>query len=99
MSSVSKGSSIPLQRRKSSIFEEAVRSRSNEIWKHAFQACQNHFPRKRRKKKAFWSRIIYLTGCYEVYCSYLFAIINEKFCLSFLVFAAPTLRHPAGLGW
>lgn len=55
MDSVSKGSSIPLLRRENSIFEEAVRNRSNEIWKqnrekwHAFQACQNHFFRKRKK--------------------------------------------------
>lgn len=44
-------------------FDEAVRSRSNEIWKqnwekwHAFQACQNHFPRKRRKLSGLGSFI------------------------------------------
>lgn len=57
MPSVSEGSSIPLQRRKSSIFEEAVRSSSNEIWKHAFQGCQNYFPRKRRKLSGLGSFI------------------------------------------
>lgn len=61
-------------------------------------ACFSSLPKPflQEEKKAFWSRIIYLTGCYEVYSRNLFVIIKEKFYLSFLVFAAPTLRHPTG---
>lgn len=64
-------------------------------------ACLSSLPKPflQEEKKAFWSRIIYLTSCYEVYCRNLFVIVKGKFYLSVLVFAAPTLRHPAGLGW
>lgn len=55
-------------------------------------------PLPHEEKKAFWSRIIYLTGHYEVYCRNLFLIIKEKFWLSYLIFAASMLRHSTGAG-
>lgn len=36
-------------------------------------------PFPQEEKKAFWSRIVYLTSCYKVYCRNLFVIIKEKF--------------------